>query len=52
MCGSEGRGHAEGHRMARNSKWKMVLTGTDEFYFFDLQNDPAELENRIHAPEL
>jgi arylsulfatase A-like enzyme len=42
----------QGHRMARTKRWKYILTGTDEEYLFDQQNDPSELQNRIDAPEL
>jgi arylsulfatase A-like enzyme len=41
----------EGHRMARNHRWKLVLSDADEEFLFDQQTDPLELHNRIADPE-
>jgi arylsulfatase A-like enzyme len=38
----------QGHRMARTTRYKYVLTGTDEEYLFDEEADPSELKNLIH----
>jgi arylsulfatase A-like enzyme len=42
----------QGHRMARNDRYKYVLTGTNKAYLFDLKTDPAELMNRIDDKSL
>lgn len=53
---SEGAGvgalPGQGHRMARSSRYKYVLSGTDEAWLFDLKTDPAELTNRIEDRSL
>lgn len=44
-CTGVGGKAGEGHRMARGNDWKLVLSDTNERYFFDQQNDPFELNN-------
>jgi len=51
-CVGVGGAAGQGHRMARNKRWKYILTGTDEEYLFDQQDDPCERHNRINDPEL
>ena len=41
----------DGHRMAYDGRYKLVLTGTNEAYLFDHHNDPGELRNLIDTPE-
>jgi arylsulfatase A-like enzyme len=41
-----------GHRMARTDRYKYILSDADEEAFFDLKNDPYELNNLIGNPEL
>lgn len=51
-CVGVGGAPGEGHRMVRWQQWKLVLTGTDEQFLFDLQHDPTEQHNRINDPAL
>ena len=41
-----------GHRMVRTDRYKYMLSDADEEAFFDLKNDPYELNNLIDSPEL
>jgi arylsulfatase A-like enzyme len=41
-----------GHRMARTDRYKYILSDADEEAFFDLKNDPYEMNNLIGNPEL
>jgi len=49
-CVGVGGKPGEGHRMARNDRWKYILTGTNELYLFDQRDDPLELTNCIEDP--
>ena len=42
----------QGHRMARTLRYKYILSGTNEEYFFDLKSDPTEQINRINDKSL
>ncbi|MFA6174401.1 MAG: sulfatase-like hydrolase/transferase, partial [Kiritimatiellales bacterium] len=41
-----------GHRMVRTDRYKYILSDADEEAFFDLKNDPCEMNNLIGSPEL
>jgi len=41
-----------GHRMTRTDRYKYILSDADEEAFFDLKNDPCEMNNLIGSPEL
>jgi arylsulfatase A-like enzyme len=51
-CVGVGGKAGEGHRMARNDRWKLILSTADEEFLFDQEKDPAELTNRIADSEL
>lgn len=51
-CVGVGGKRGQGHRMARGTRWKLVLSGADEEFLFDQQEDPFELANRIDDPDL
>lgn len=51
-CVGVGGKQGQGHRMARGTRWKLVLSGADEEFLFDQQEDPFELVNRIDDPAL
>ncbi|TWT78713.1 Choline-sulfatase [Planctomycetes bacterium CA13] len=51
-CVGVGAATGEGHRMARDKRWKLILTGTNEQYLFDQSNDPTEVVNRIDDPDM
>ncbi|MFZ9746853.1 MAG: sulfatase [Opitutaceae bacterium] len=44
-CVGVGGAAGQGHRMARDQRWKLVLSDADEEYLFDLAADPLELRN-------
>jgi len=46
-CVGVGGKPGEGHRMAYDGRYKLILTGMDELYLFDHNNDPNELTNVI-----
>jgi arylsulfatase A-like enzyme len=50
-CVGAGGKPGEGHRMARNDRWKLILTGTNEPYLFDQADDPHEQNNSIDDPK-
>ncbi|PQJ28491.1 hypothetical protein BSZ32_08190 [Rubritalea profundi] len=50
-CVGVGGKPGQGHRMASDGRYKLILTGTDELYLFDHSKDPAELTNVINNPE-
>ena len=50
-CVGVGGKPAEGHRMARGDRWKLILSDTDEEFLFDEEKDPCELTNRAGDPE-
>ncbi|EDM26920.1 hypothetical protein LNTAR_06729 [Lentisphaera araneosa HTCC2155] len=50
-CVGVGAKVGEGHRMARNKKWKYILTGTDEQFLYNQSKDPYELSNQTGKPE-
>jgi len=37
--------------MARTDRWKLVMTGDDQFELYDMQNDPMERVNLANKPE-
>jgi len=37
--------------MARNDRWKLIVSGTNETYLFDQRDDPHELNNSIDDPK-
>jgi len=41
-----------GPRMVRTDRYKYILSDADEEAFFDLKNDPYELNNLVGSPEL
>jgi arylsulfatase A-like enzyme len=55
-CVGVGGKAGQGHRMARDQRWKLVLSDADEEFLFDLTTDPHELRNlrgdAAAAPEL
>ncbi len=51
-CVGLGGQHGQGHRMARDQRYKLVLTGVNEQYLFDDQEDPLEQHNLIDNPSL
>lgn len=44
-CVGVGGKPGQGHRMARDQRWKLVLSDADEEFLFDLATDPHELRN-------
>ena len=50
-CVGVGGKPGQGHRMARNDRWKYILSGTDEPYLFDQRDDPYEQNNSIDDPK-
>jgi arylsulfatase A-like enzyme len=44
-CVGVGGAAGQGHRMARDQRWKLVLSDADEEFLFDLATDPLELRN-------
>lgn len=44
-------GHASS-RMVTDGEWKLVLNFTDSCEFYNLKEDPAELNNRFHDPKV
>lgn len=44
-CVGVGGTAGQGHRMARDQRWKLVLSDADEEFLFDLAEDPHELRN-------
>ena len=51
-CVGGGGKPGQGHRMARDDRWKLILSDADEEFLFDQQEDPQELHNRIDDPAL
>jgi arylsulfatase A-like enzyme len=50
-CIGVGGKPGQGHRMASDGRYKLILTGAEELYLFDHGKDPAELTNVIDNPE-
>jgi len=46
-CVGVGGRKGTGHRMVRTTRWKYILTGTNEEAMFDELKDPYELENVV-----
>ena len=51
-CVGVGSKPGEGHRMARNDNYKLILADNNEIFFFDLKNDPFEKNNLTHYFQL
>ncbi len=51
-CVGVGGKRGQGHRMARGTRWKLILSGADEEFLFDQLEDPYEQNNRIHDDTL
>lgn len=50
-CVGVGGKPGEGHRMAFDGRYKLMLSGVNERFLFDHQSDAAELINVINRPE-